>query len=130
MGPYAVPETVTKLNSPQMQDSLGLASTIIYDVAMDGTIYTYKKTKGLDERILKYSFKQVHRKKALEVEAFLKYYGSDDIRLVTHDDQVWKVKVLTDPFSFTPSGRKYIDSGGVSREGVDFNLEFQGVRIS
>ena len=69
---------------------------------MDGTRYSYVKQKGYKK--LKWTFK-ITRNKALELRAFIQFYFANQIKIVDHNDRVWIINLLNNPFEFTTNER-------------------------
>jgi hypothetical protein len=56
----------------------------------------------------------------LELEAFLKAYYGEEMRLTNHKDEVWRVKIIDDILEFNTPMRQ---------ERQMIALQFEGVRL-
>ncbi len=115
--PHTLIQTTTLLPDPDYEDSEALDVGIIIKNAMDGTDYTYIKSSL--NRILSYSL-YLKRSKQLELEAFIKAYYGEDIRLTNHKEEVWVVKIMNELIDF-----EILNKG----ERVQIVLQFHGLRL-
>jgi hypothetical protein len=115
--PHYLIQTTTILPNPDYEDAEGLASALITKTARDGTLYTYVRSN--QRRILSYEW-FLTREKALELEAFLKAYYGEEMRLTNHKDEVWRVKIIDDILEFNTPMRQ---------ERQMIALQFEGVRL-
>ncbi len=109
-------QTTTVLPNPRWNDSENPTVEIITKRAMQGTLYTYAKTKN-ERRKLSMSF-DLTRQKALELRAFIRAYYQSKIRLTDHIGQVWVVNFTSNPFEFATSPSEW----------KNIQLEFEGVK--
>jgi len=114
--PARLPETTTFLKNPEFGDARGLSASVSLKRAMNGTVYTTVKTTG-DER-LELSFENVTRQKALEIEDFYRLYAAEEIRLTTHNGDVYVGKFI-EGIEITPVGRG---------EHCQFQIVFEGTK--
>ena len=96
-------ETTTLLPNPQFGDGENLTDEVQVKRAMDGTLYTYVKTKN-GRRKLQWAFR-LTRNKALELRAFIQAYYAKKIRVTDHNERVWVGNLMNNPFEFDTSGR-------------------------
>jgi hypothetical protein len=108
--PYPNIQTTTLLPSPNWGDSIEPVAIVKALRAMDGTLYTYVKSK--DQR-KKHSWEfNISRDKALELEAFIRSYTSSKIKIVDHDNTIFIGYLQTNPSAFSGSGRAPSVPGG------------------
>jgi len=117
--PYTSPTTVSYLPNPQFQDSQALADQIAYDEATDGTPRTYVTRTVF--RTLKFSWEDIGPAKLLEIQEFIQEYTGVRIKIIDHQDVVWRAILLPDETTFETRGPS--ESGG-------FTLTFLAERIS
>ena len=110
--PYPLMHTTTLLHDPEFSDSEAMLDEVIQKRSMNGSLYTYVKTKG-GRRKLIMQF-ELDRMKGLELRAFLRSYFRSKIRLTDHLDQVWVGYFTSNPFDFDTPMRQSI------------TLEFEG----
>jgi hypothetical protein len=67
--------------------------------AIDGTRYTYVKTKG-GRCKLQWQF-LLTRNKGIELEGFIRAYHASKIRVVDHNGRVWNGNFTNNPFELT-----------------------------
>jgi len=91
-------QTTTLLPNPQFSDSEQLTAEVEAKRAMNGTLYTYVKTKG-DRRRVQWSF-SLSRNKALELRAFILSYFASTIRVTDHHGRQWVGRFVDNPFEF------------------------------
>ena len=109
------------LPNPKFGDSESLAIEMNPKRAMDGTLYTYVKTKGLRRKLLM-SFTMT-RLKSIEFSRFLLMYVSKQIKIVDHLDRAWIGYITSNPVEFNTSKR---GTPGGGDELVDVEIEFEG----
>lgn len=112
------------LPNPKFGDSESLAIEMNPKRAMDGTLYTYVKTKGLRRKLLM-SFTMT-RLKSIELNRFLLMYISKQMQIVDHLNRAWIGYITSNPVEFNTSRRGY--SGG-GDELVDVEIEFEGTLV-
>lgn len=112
------------LPNPKFGDSESLAIEMNPKRAMDGTLYTYVKTKGLRRKLLM-SF-TITRLKSIEFNRFLLMYISKQIMIVDHLARTWVGYITSNPVEFNTSKRG-VSGGG--DELVDVEIEFEGTLI-
>ena len=121
--PYPALNTTTILPSPQFSNGGGLKAKIKSIMrSMNGAQrYTYVQTNP--DQVLTYQF-LLTRAKALELRAFILLYFASRIQITTHENEVWAVYFVNDPFEFT-SERK----ADPVREMQTINLTMRGTRL-
>ena len=115
--PHELIQTTTLLPNPILGDEESPALDMALRRAMDGTVYTKIKTNSRSQ--LTYNFELTYLK-ALELEAFITAYYVENIRLTNYKDEVWVMKISTDPFDKTVAKRGEITT---------VSLRFEGVKI-
>lgn len=118
--PYPHLQVTLVLPSPKFSDSVGLTSTMQISRAMDGTSYTYVKSRSGRKR-LQWDF-TVARHKALELRAFLNVYYRTVVEVLDHNGDTWVGYLVNNPFESTGSGAAVSFPGG---ETMDLALEFE-----
>ncbi|MHA2070138.1 MAG: hypothetical protein ACXABY_37705 [Candidatus Thorarchaeota archaeon] len=82
-GPYPAVRTTTLLPSPKFGDSQALTGSVQSVRAMDGTLYTFVKSRDGRKR---YNWQfEVSRHKALELREFINSYQGELIITIDHD---------------------------------------------
>lgn len=114
---------VIVLPKPEFGDTLGGSSLLNVKRAMDGTTRLYKRSQISNK--LTYTF-VMDRNKALELKNFVALHPSDQIKMTNWKGEVWIVKFVNNPFTFTEDARR--DSTGGNRTNV--TLDFEGVKIN
>jgi hypothetical protein len=112
------------LPNPKFGDSESLAIDMSPKRAMDGTLYTYVKTKGLRRKIVM-SFTMT-RLKSIELNRFLLMYISKQMKIVDHLSRAWVGYITSNPVEFNTSKR---GSPGGGSELVDVEIEFEGTLV-
>lgn len=119
--PYPAVQTTTLLPSPKWGDSQSLSSTVQSMRSLDGTLYTYVKSR--DGRLkLRWEF-EIARNKALELRQFINSYQGALIQVVDHDGDTWIGYLRNNPFEFTGAGKA--GSNWPGRETMSIFLEFE-----
>ena len=121
--PYPAIQTVTILPNPQFGDGEAQTCEVATRRAMDGTLYTYVKSKAGRRRLTLPL--GLSRMKALELRAFIQSYFASPIRLTDHLGQVWVGHFTSNPFEFSTPKRAAGWPGG---EMQTIQLEFEGVK--
>lgn len=115
--PYPLYQTTTILPNPDFNDSEALTDEINIRRSMNGTLYTYVKTKN-QRRKLVFALR-LDRMKGLELRAFLRAYYRSKIKLTDHLDQIWLGNITSNPFA--------LETGSGERQTIQ--LEFEGCEI-
>jgi len=118
--PYPSLVTTTLLPSPQWGDSKAITGTVTTMRAMDGTLYTYVKSRN-GRKKLRWQF-ELARNKALELREFIDSYYASVIEVTDHDGDKWVGYLVNNPFEFTGSGRA---AGWPGNETMTVILEFE-----
>ena len=113
-----VPDAITILPNPDLQDTEGGRLSLVIHRTLDGTRRVHGKRSN--RRVLAYTF-QLTRAKALELEAFIDAYYADWINVTNHLGEVWRVKLVNNPFEFEATG---------NGERQTITLEIEGTRTS
>ena len=121
--PYPAIQTVTLLPNPQLGDGEAETCEVATKRAMDGTLYTYVKSKAGRRRLTLPL--GLSRMKALELRAFIQSYFAAQVRLTDHLGQVWIGHFTSNPFEFSTPKRAGGWPGG---EMQMIQLEFEGVK--
>ena len=124
--PFPTMQTVTILPDPKFSDAMSLTDAVTVKRAMDGTRYTYVKTKG-GRRKLKWVF-QMTRNKGLELRAFIQSYFASKIYVIDHLGRKWVGYMMNNPFEFDTTERAAPARQGWPRGEIQvLTLEFEGV---
>jgi len=124
--PHPALEATTLLPSPQFGDCENLTDEVMVKRAMDGTLYTYVKTKH-GRRGLQWTF-LLTRNKALELRAFIQAYYATAIKVTDHNERVWVGHFVNNPFEFdTPSRAAPAIAPMPRGETQEITIEFEGV---
>jgi hypothetical protein len=127
--PYPTLQTGTVLPSPQFSDAMNLTVAVSVQRAMDGTRYTYVKTKG-GRRKFKWTF-ILSRNKALELRAFIWSYFASKVLVTDHRGRQWMGNFTSNPFEFDTSDKADPPIAPMPRGAlVNIDLEFEGVRYA
>lgn len=110
------------LPNPKFGDSESLALEVMPKRAMDGTLYTYVKTKGSRRKLIM-SF-TITRLKSIEFNRFLRMYISKQIQIVDHLSRTWVGYITTNPVEFSTANR---GAPGGGSELVDVEIEYEGI---
>lgn len=118
--PYPSLLTTTLLPSPEWGDSKGLAATVKTMRGMDGTLYTYVKSRE-GRKKLRWQFR-LSRNKALELREFINTYFDQIVEATDHDGDKWIGYLMNNPFEFAGDGRA---SGWPGDEAMTVILDFE-----
>lgn len=119
--PYPAVRTTTLLPSPKWGDSKALTATVLTMRAIDGTLYTYVKSRN-GRKKFQWEF-EISRHKALELREFINSYRGALIQVIDHDGDSWVGYLRNNPFEFTGAGRA--GDGWPGRETMNITLEFE-----
>ena len=118
--PYPQLSMTALLPSPKWGDSKALTSTIQSMRSIDGTLYTYVKSRD-GRKKFQWEF-EIARNKALELREFINSYQGSIIQVIDHDGDTWVGYLRNNPFEFTGVGRAVGWPGG---ETMSVILEFE-----
>jgi hypothetical protein len=120
-GPYPAAQTTTLLPSPKFGDSQALAGTVQSARAMDGTTYTYVKSR---EGRKKFNWQfEVSRHKALELREFINAYQGGLIITIDHDGDRRIGYLVSNPYELAGSGKA--GDGWPGGETMTIIMEFE-----
>lgn len=123
--PYPGLQTTTILPNPALSDTEGLTDAVISKRAMDGTLYTYVRTKN-GRRKMQWTFR-LSRNKGLELIAFLRSYFASSIHVVDHNGRTWVGNFTNNPFEITTERKAGpAIQGWAKGESQVITLEFEG----
>jgi len=118
--------TTVFLPNPLFSDTESLTDTVQVKRAMDGTLYSYIKTKN-GRRRLQWTFRTT-RNKGLEFRAFLLTYFASKVRATDHNGRVWVGNFTNNPFEFDTTSRAAPAISPMPRgETQEITIEFEGV---
>ena len=103
--PYPRRHLTIILPSPDWGDSIVLSNTLNIQHALDGTSYTYIKSKANRKR-LHWQF-ILSRNKILELKYFFEKYHSTQVRVVDHLNQSWIGYFQSNPFEAAHEGAAF-----------------------
>jgi hypothetical protein len=126
VAPYPSLQVTTVLPNPTLSDGENLTDSVTTKRAMDGTRFTYVKTRG-GRRKLQWTFR-LTRNKGLELRAFIQSYFASMIRVTDHNGRVWLGHFTNNPFEFdTPTKAGPAISPMPRGESQMIEIEFEGV---
>ncbi len=120
-GPWPAMKNTVLLPSPQQGNNKGNQSTVQTLRAMDGTVYTYIKTKR-GRRGQSWDF-ITSKDKALEIKEFIILHADGLIRIIDHRDVNLIGYITINPMEARGEGRAA--SWGQIEEAVRFTIEFE-----
>jgi len=124
--PYPGIQTTVQYPNPLLSDTEALAASMSSRRAVDGTLYTYVKTKG-GRRKMTWTLRML-RPKALDLRAFLLSYFASKIKVTDHNGRIWLGNFTNNPFEFDTSDRAGSETNdGLKREIQTITIEFEGV---
>jgi hypothetical protein len=124
--PYPGMQTTVLTPNPLLSDTEALAASMSSKRAVDGTLYTYVKTKG-GRRKMTWTLR-MRRPNALTLRAFLLSYFASKVRITDHNGRVWVGNFTNNPFEFeTPDRAGPRMNDGLRSEIQTITIEFEGV---
>lgn len=114
---FEAPSRVLTLRSPKLRNTFQIDTRVVIKRAMSGKVYTYKKTPSIFQ--LRWDFEAITREKTLETIIFLKRTAGQQVRVTTHDNQLW-IGQLINQFEMV----------GVGICNNQFTLMFEGFQYS
>ena len=119
--PFPAVITTTLLPSPKWGDSKAITSTVTSMRSINGTLYTYVKSRN-GRKKFNWEF-ELSRHKALELLYFLRSYHGKLIQIVDHDGDTFHGYMKNNPFEFAGAGRAGENWPG--KETMTVILEFE-----
>lgn len=113
--PAELPEVLVTLPSPTFGDSRATIVSVSTKRAMDNTLYTYAKNHGRGRLVYDLV---LTLPKQLEFQEFVKRFLTSTWRLVNHAGEVWWVKLVGEPITFTQKDRSNRAQVTLTVEGV------------
>ena len=127
--PYNGSSQVTLLADPVFGDVQSVVGTVDLRKTINDTPYTY--VHSADTQKLTLTLDRIGRGKMLEMIKFLEDFADVELKLVTHEDEVWRVRLLTNPLQLSIqyyAGPYFTD--GRRNDSGRFTLEFEGTKVS
>ena len=119
--PYPEMKTTLLLPSPRLGNNKGNASTVQTIRAMDGTVYTYIKSKRA-RQAFNWDF-VTSKDKALETKEFVREYADGLVRLEDHRGNLLIGYITINPLDVLGDGRAV--GWGQNEEACRFTIEFE-----
>lgn len=116
--PYDLLETTIFLPSPSFGDTLSLRLGLNRKVSINNVRYTYVKRKNRQK--IDYTF-LITREKSFELQVFVKDYVTAYLKLTNHKNEIWKMRFVSDPFTYVAKTRD---------ERIEILLSFEGILIN
>lgn len=124
--PFPGIQTAVLCPNPLHGDTEALTANVSSKRAIDGTLYTYVKTKG-GRRKMTWTLR-MQRPNALTLREFLLSYFASRIRVTDHEERVWVGHFTNNPFEFdTPARSGPANDEGLRGEIQTITIEFEGV---
>lgn len=106
--PYHGPITIMQLPNPEWGNTESLDVEINHQLTMDGEQYTYVKSgEESGTRVINLQWNSLTREKQVELSYFLSAYSQHYIKLTDWNDDIWKVRLISEPISFNIDRRGY-----------------------
>lgn len=115
--PYQLIQTTVLLPSPELGDYISPQVKVNIRNSENGVIYSTVKSNNKVK--FEWDFRLTPAK-ARELRLFIDNYNALDWRITTWEDELYKMKLLTNPVEFTP----------VSAYTTITRLEFEGIKIA
>ena len=122
--PYATPTLTLTLRNPELGDSLGLDIKTQFQIAMNGDIYSHRRTPA--NKALMLSFKNVTKAIVAELFTFIIASAGDEVKYTDYAAVVWRGYIVSNPIE-TAVETKVID--GACVEFKTFLLQFKGSKV-
>lgn len=119
--PYPTLQTTSYLPSPLLGDSIASSGTLEFKRAMDGTKYSYVKSRNSRRKFV-WTFSISHHK-ALELRAFFDSYNSSQIKITDHLGKVYLGYFTTNPFELEAVRRSVASPGNYTQHQVQITFE-------
>lgn len=123
--PYPLVQTISVLPNPTFSDGEGLADTVQTKRMMDGTLYTYVKTKS-GRRRMQWTF-NLTRNKGAELRAFFQSYFRAAVLVTDHNERAWLGHFTSSPFEFETVRRAAPNISPLPGELQTVTIEFEGI---
>jgi len=120
-GPYPEMKTTLLLPSPEIGNNKGNASTVQTIRAVDGTLYTYIKSKRA-RQVFNWDF-LTSRDKFLEAKEFVREYEGGLVKVTDHRGTSKVGYIIINPLEGAGAGRA--GGWGDIEEAVSFAIEFE-----
>ena len=121
--PYPTLQTSTYLPNPQLGDSEGKILNVDIKRAMDGTMYSFVKTRDREKLIWTFRLSQ---HKGMELMAFYQSYSTSQLKVTDHLGNVFLGYFTSNPVEFEATNRS-VDSPGNDTM-VSIQIEFEGTK--
>lgn len=119
--PYPALATTTFLPNPSPGDSLANTDTLEIKQSMNGTKYSYVKSRASRKKLL-WAF-QISQHKALELREFFNAYNAKQIKVTDHMGDVYLGYFTTNPFEFETIRKSSSSPGNTLHQ---IQIEFEG----
>ena len=120
-GPYPALATSTFLPNPVPGDSLSNTGSLEIKQSMNGTKYSYVKSRASRKKLL-WTF-QISQHKALEIREFFNAYNAEKIKVTDHFGDIYIGNFTSNPFEFEAIRKSSSSPGGSLHQ---IQIEFEG----
>lgn len=126
--PYSGVVTTIYVPNPEFSDTKGLASSINFVEAMDGTLFATKITN--EDHQITFSWSGVTKQKMVEIQEFVKAFIGVYIKLTDHRNRIWKLVILDIPAEFTVDNLRLNPTNSLRNEVGSLSITMVGRLIS
>lgn len=126
MYPFNAPTLTIDIKNPEFANVKSIMVKVGLMTMMDGSLRTERSTPA--NKILKLVFKDVTRRKSLELRNFIIASQSSMIRYIDFDGVSWKGFITTEPFTIMTTDRG-LGSTEPRHEANTFNIDFEGTLV-
>lgn len=120
--PWPGPTTTHFMPNPLSGDSVGSTNTLEIKRSMNGTRYSYVKSRDQRKRLL-WNFR-LSKDKALEMRSFFDTYTGTQCKIIDHLGKEYIGYFITNPFDFESVSRSVGSPGNNTIHQIQ--IEFQG----
>jgi len=122
--PYTTPTLTLTLRNPELGDSEGLDIKTQFQITMDGSVYSHRRTP--ENKTLVLAFKNITKAIAAELFDFVLASAGEEVKYTDYHAVIWRGYIVSDPVE-TATETKIIN--GTCVEVKTFVLQFKGAVI-
>lgn len=120
--PHPAISVSTYLPNPELGDSIAATVSLEFKRAINGTKYSYVKSRGGRKKLL-WNF-IISQDKALELREFFDKHNGDEIKIFDHIGKVYIGNFTSNPFEFEAIGRAVASPSNNTLHQIQ--IEFEG----
>lgn len=122
--PYTAPTLTLTLRNPELGDSEGHNVHTQFQITMDASIYSHKRTPATKRLLL--TFRDLVKQTAEDLQTFIETAIGNEVKYTDHTSTIWRGYIVSNPLEMTTERKIF---NGTCIETYTATLEFRGSKV-